>query len=201
MALVARPLQLCFTCHTNFLSAQTVKHTPVESGDCQSCHAPHQSPNKKLLLKTGKELCFDCHDDFLQKARVKHQPVENGECLSCHNAHASNNKKLVLKNTPAQCWDCHDNFIEKAKFVHDPVGDCNTCHNPHASDEPKLLVKNKEKLCSDCHEAAEINAVKSHAAGVGRSCLACHEAHVGQDKYLLTAAGRAAAASTKGATP
>ncbi len=44
--------ELCWTCHKDFLAGEKVKHQPVENGECNSCHDPHQSPNKKLLLKT-----------------------------------------------------------------------------------------------------------------------------------------------------
>jgi predicted CXXCH cytochrome family protein len=62
----------------------------VLHGECASCHNPHASGNKKLLLKPDGKLCYECHDDLQKQftaAKVKHQPVENGECLSCHNPH------------------------------------------------------------------------------------------------------------------
>jgi len=185
MGLLAPPRDLCFNCHTNFLAGKKVRHTPVESGDCLSCHSPHQSPNKNLLLKPAGEMCLDCHDNPAEKAKFKHQPAQNGDCMACHDAHASNQKKLVLKGTPALCWDCHDNFLEKAKFTHDAVTDCNACHSPHESAEPKLLVKNATKLCFDCHEEKDIKEAKGHENAGTQSCMACHDAHVGQDKYLL----------------
>jgi len=239
-----QPPALCFQCHKDFLADKPVKHAPVESGECLSCHHPHQASNKKLLLKTGQDLCYDCHDDLtakfkvkhlpvengeclschnphatdakkllikpadklcydchddfqsrLEKAKVKHAPVENGECLSCHNPHASPNKKLLGKTTPALCWDCHDNFLKKAKFTHDPVEDCTSCHNPHQSGESKLLLKSPATLCLDCHEQKDLQAVKGHADAAGKSCLQCHDPHVGTDKYLLKAGGKNAHAN------
>lgn len=181
--------ELCFDCHKDFLSNFKVKHQPVETGDCGSCHDPHQSDNNKmLLLKTGKDLCFDCHENFLEKGKVKHQPAENGECLSCHNPHATDQKKLLTKSAPALCWDCHDNFLEKAKFKHDVVEDCTGCHSSHQSNKSKLLLKNAVKLCLDCHEEKDLKAVKGHADAEGKSCVICHDPHVGRDKNLLKGA-------------
>src|SRR5277367_2293917 len=57
MGLKSQQPQLCFDCHKDFLTGQKVKHQPVESGECASCHDPHQSANKNLLLKKGNELC------------------------------------------------------------------------------------------------------------------------------------------------
>jgi len=55
------------------LAKAKVKHQPVENGECASCHAPHQSDNKKLLSKPEGKLCFDCHDDLQQEiAKLNH---------------------------------------------------------------------------------------------------------------------------------
>ena len=272
-------LQLCFNCHSNFLTGIKVKHQPVGDGACMDCHAPHQSPNQYLLIKKGKDLCLSCHDDPLAAGKIKHQPVEtgacldchgshatnfkgllkksvkdtcadcheniapknakvvhqpvgdgdclechtphaskfkgllkksvkdtcaschddipaknakdvhqpvgDGDCLACHNPHATDKKALVKKSTPALCWDCHDNFLEKAKFKHDVVEDCSACHRSHQSVEPNLLVKNILKLCSDCHDDKELKAVKAHAGTESKSCVACHDPHVGGNANLL----------------
>ena len=109
--------------------------------------------------------------------------------------HASNNKNLVKKTSPALCWDCHDNFLEKAKFQHDVVEDCTSCHNPHQSAENSLLVKNVLQLCGDCHDDKDLKADKGHANAAGKSCIVCHDPHVGTDKFLLNANGKKTAAT------
>jgi len=83
------------------------------------------------------------------------------------------------------CWDCHDNFLEKAKFKHDVVEDCTGCHKPHQSKENALLAKDILKLCGDCHEEKDLQAVKGHAGAEGKSCIACHDPHIGQNAKLL----------------
>jgi len=58
-----------------------------------------------------------------------------------------------------------------------------------------LLAKNILKLCGDCHDDKDVKAVKAHAGTEGKSCVACHDPHVGKDKFLLkpsTATGTAA---------
>jgi predicted CXXCH cytochrome family protein len=178
---------LCFECHKDFLATAKVKHQPVESGECSSCHDPHQSYlNKNLLLKTGKELCYDCHDDLLDKKKFKHQPAENGECIACHDPHASANKKLLVKKDAALCWDCHDNFMDKAKVKHQPAenGECISCHNPHATDQKKLLVKSSPKLCWDCHDNFLEKAKFKH--DVVEDCTTCHDPHRSGEAKLLT---------------
>src|ERR1043166_6891803 len=94
---------MCFECHEDVqkkIQVAKVKHTPVENGECSSCHAVHVSEIKKLLTKRDGKLCYECHEDFQKQiaaAKVKHQPVENGECISCHDPHQSDNKKLLAK--------------------------------------------------------------------------------------------------------
>ena len=111
MGLRLQPPQLCWSCHKDFLAEQKVKHQPVESGDCASCHDPHRSGNKNLLLKKGNEVCLTCHDDPLAAGKIKHQAVESGSCLDCHAPHASNFKGLLKKSVKETCGDCHEDLI------------------------------------------------------------------------------------------
>jgi predicted CXXCH cytochrome family protein len=163
-----------------------VVHQPVGDGDCLECHAPHASKFKYLLKKSIKDTCANCHDDIPSKnAKSVHQPVGDGDCTACHNPHASDKKFLVKKAAPALCWDCHDNFLNQAKFKHDVVDDCLGCHKPHQSKENALLAKNILQLCGDCHDDKDLKAVKAHAGMEGKSCVVCHDPHVGKDKYFL----------------
>ncbi|HUC85920.1 MAG TPA: cytochrome c3 family protein, partial [Candidatus Acidoferrales bacterium] len=148
----------------------------------------HAGKIKGLLKKPVKETCADCHDDIpAKRAKDVHQPVGDGDCLACHNPHATDKKGLVKKSAPALCWDCHDNFLEKAKFQHDVVEDCTSCHKPHSSAENNLLAKNILQLCGDCHDDKDLKSVKAHAGNEGKSCVLCHDPHVGKDKFLLKA--------------
>ena len=119
---------------------------------------PHESPNKNLLVRTGKALCLDCHDDPLAQGKVKHQAVESGDCLDCHDPHASGTKGLLKKSLAASCFDCHDDFRKGAKYQHAPAGngECTSCHAPHASDQKALLIKPDPQLCFECHELADV---------------------------------------------
>jgi len=203
-----KPGEVCFTCHQETqksFAAAKVKHQPMENGECVSCHSPHNSANKKLLIAKGEKLCFECHEDVQQqlvKARVKHQPVENGECSSCHSPHQSDFKKLLIKPAGKLCFECHEDLqqqMDKAAFKHDPAGngDCASCHNPHQSAEPALLIKDRRQVCFECHEEKDMAEVKDHADALQESCANCHDPHFGKDKYLLK--GAAAKAEGKGA--
>jgi len=41
--------ELCYQCHEN-KADKKFKHMPVEQGMCLSCHLPHESDNKRLLI-------------------------------------------------------------------------------------------------------------------------------------------------------
>lgn len=184
MGLKASQPALCWTCHKDFLAGAKVKHQPVMDGECLSCHDPHRSDNKKLLLKTGKELCMTCHDDPLVGKKFKHQAVEAGECLDCHSPHATNFKGLLKQSVKGTCADCHDD-ISKKKLVHQPVsdGDCLACHTPHASNNKFLVKKTGPGLCWDCHDNFLEKAKFKHDAV--DSCTDCHNPHSTNEKSLL----------------
>ena len=173
--------------NTATITLKVFPHPPYAKRDCTVCH---ESQFSNRMRGQRGEICFTCHTvlhtNFVA-AKVKHQPVDEGDCTSCHNPHVSANTKLLQKTVPALCLYCHDNFLEKAKFQHDVVEDCAGCHKPHQASEPGLLAKNILKLCGDCHEDKDLKAVKAHAGAEGRSCVACHDPHVGKDKFLLKA--------------
>ncbi len=157
--------QLCYMCHDEYLQKE-YKHDPVESGDCLTCHDPHSSENKKLLLSNTNELCSDCHDiDF--SLASQHNPVESGNCIECHNPHESDNRSLLIRNTYELCLDCHDEQEKQLKymFLHDPFdGGCLDCHKAHSSeiiplllaDYPSGLYSSSDpdnfQLCFGCHD-------------------------------------------------
>jgi len=191
--------KVCFECHEDFLSKLKVKHQPAENGECSSCHDPHGNSNPKMLLQMGQNLCAQCHDSFPKTAKSIHQPVENGECLSCHNPHASSSKGLLVKPDGTLCFECHEDLqqnLTKAAFKHDPAGnaECASCHNPHQSNEKGLLIKARGKLCFECHEEKDMAAVKAHAGQLQKSCIDCHDPHLGADKFFLKPAAKSGGA-------
>jgi len=148
-----------------------------EKGGCTTCHDPHGSGKKGLLLafghkpyedKTcaschdasgariaeGSALCVKCHAPHAGDATkpVPHAAVVNGkQCLNCHSPHAGKTKSLLIRDDLAKtCKSCHDrSMFEKA--VKHPEQDCETCHDPHGSENASLLVEKQKDLCLGCH--------------------------------------------------
>jgi predicted CXXCH cytochrome family protein len=81
---------LCLTCHTKILTGKPFTHVPA-AAECQLCHAPHKSENKRLLQQPLPDLCLMCHStDDLTKVHG-----EIGECLTCHNPHEADQERLL----------------------------------------------------------------------------------------------------------
>lgn len=87
--------QSCYSCHENYTKKYEVVHGPVAGGFCTSCHAPHYSENKKLLVRTGQALCLGCHEVEMVMKNETHAEIGNKSCMECHNAHGGNDRYLL----------------------------------------------------------------------------------------------------------
>ena len=52
--------ELCYKCHTEKRGPFLFEHAPVRE-DCVSCHEPHGSNHKRLLVQKLPNLCWNCH--------------------------------------------------------------------------------------------------------------------------------------------
>ena len=149
--------ELCLNCHNKtirtdssiiinigqVISRAKSVHSPVESGECTTCHNPHFSEKKYLL--TGNfpdsqyvkgdidrfELCFMCHDADLFSAKETESGTNfrNGivnlhfihinsnkgrNCTMCHDVHAAENMKLIRDKVKFGSWDMNIKFTENA---------------------------------------------------------------------------------------
>jgi DmsE family decaheme c-type cytochrome len=52
--------ELCYTCHTEKRGPFAFEHAPVRE-DCVSCHEPHGTNHKRLLVQKMPNLCWNCH--------------------------------------------------------------------------------------------------------------------------------------------
>ncbi|MBI3892914.1 MAG: cytochrome c3 family protein [Candidatus Wallbacteria bacterium] len=87
--------ELCVRCHAETRGPFLFEHDSV-SGDlthqCTTCHAPHGSPNRDLLIVPGRGLCLRCHTD-----RVAHRPGPTCYNAQCHrDIHGSNLDQLFI---------------------------------------------------------------------------------------------------------
>jgi predicted CXXCH cytochrome family protein len=159
---------LCLKCHnktirndgkviTNIgqvLSRAKSIHPAIESGGCVSCHNPHFSEKRALLIGNFPEgqylkadadkfeLCFMCHDSDLLEAKTTesgtsfrngkvnlhfiHLQGEKGRnCTMCHDVHAGVNSKMIRDKVSFGSWIMNIKFTENENG-----GTCLTaCHS------------------------------------------------------------------------
>ena len=90
--LVKPKKQVCFVCHTNFLTGE-FQHGPAAVGECLVCHEPHSAKFPKLIKKGGNELCEACHLEKRTAAELHARVRGLGmACADCHNPHSANSK-------------------------------------------------------------------------------------------------------------
>lgn len=183
----------CFECHDAADFKGRVVHSPVADKDCLSCHGPHVSRQKKLLLDVEKDLCFSCHEQVAEtigNSRVLHAPIREGQCTGCHSPHAAAHDKLLNQAGSALCFECHEDLQKDYKVSHRPFsqGKCSVCHEPHGGSDNRLLKKAGSDLCLGCHSANKALQGKHLNMDLRRiDCLSCHHPHGGDSRILLRA--------------
>lgn len=183
---------LCLMCHEPFNKDKSNVHDPVANDDCTSCHNPHGSKAKYMLISdVESDTCFQCHDNDKTVKKFVHGPVAAGQCVTCHDPHASNNKYQLKKKSPELCLGCHTEKSNSmtAAHKHQPViEDCTICHDPHNSDYEMFLKKDMKDLCFDCHKklGERVRTMKYvHAPVAQNGCSACHDVHGSENPYIL----------------
>jgi predicted CXXCH cytochrome family protein len=91
-------LDSCRECHPRYFS-DAVRHDPVSSGDCDTCHQPHRSELLHLLRQPVYNTCVDCHDEPEDLSEEAHggDILESGavkNCTVCHDPHFGAEKLL-----------------------------------------------------------------------------------------------------------
>ena len=166
--------ELCRGCHTTMMNDTFNKnriHWPlVDRVGCLNCHAPHASPQKKLLTGDMKTLCGKCHIDTMarQEKLVEKEKQENAAA-----------KGRVIKGA----------------LTHIPIeeGSCEACHSSHASDSGFLLKQPSViKLCENCHDWSKHTShpmgekvIDSRNKNLTVQCLSCHISHGTGYRYLI----------------
>lgn len=153
----------CYFCHEdvqNIMTSAKFRHATAGES-CTSCHNPHNSEYKSLLVAPMPGLCTNCHVAIRKQmgAKVKHDALTTpASCSACHSPHASNVEHVLLRLPFDQCVDCHSKddlkdgngkvltnfktFLAANPVQHAPVAqkDCSSCHETHGSDHTRLLI-------------------------------------------------------------
>lgn len=195
--------EICGWCHGDLLRGRrgvpwASVHEPVRSGKCLTCHSPHTSAKKALLVDKPPG-CADCHaavTERLKTDRFVHGPMNLGDCRLCHTVHASASPKLLVRPATSLCIDCHSDALPAAgtsaalqPHTMIPEGQCGRCHEPHSAANPRMLRQPAGRLCQGCHEGK----TRSFHEAKGFSiyiCAKCHDLHRPTQPHLIMEASR-----------
>lgn len=107
--------ELCYTCHTEKRGPFLFEHAAVRE-DCVSCHEPHGSNHKRLLLSKMPNLCWNCHF------------TGSGHFGSGDNLSTEKGVPVAPTGAPSGFPTVNSRFVEKS---------CANCHiNIHGSNSP-----------------------------------------------------------------
>lgn len=195
-ALQKKDPALCFDCHADVEKSARAKggHPSVSAGTCTSCHSPHASWQKGMLLAPQGKLCGACHSSIgekLKAAPVAHAPVKEGDCTSCHDPHGSPNPKLFKRDGLTTCGACHREaaawFTQRSVHQAIRAGECLACHEPHAG-KAHLVRMDGAGPCLACHADLQRRLKAPGAvvhAPVPDDCYGCHRPHSSGEPFLL----------------
>ena len=185
----SRGEKLCVSCHGDLALDRTgggggSVHAAMRGergrAGCLSCHDPHMSPHRRLLVAAGRELCNLCHEEVVMAATAETGHAAAAEsCLNCHQPHVAAERPLLSEPAQELCLRCHDTADEELSNLH--LGAdlealaCVSCHDPHGSGHDKLLARHLhgalEAGCDRCHAGAADRFLEAGS----ELCLKCHD--------------------------
>ncbi len=159
----------CSGCHTAITTIP--HHAPVPRVDCTLCH-PGDTKQASLKAQAGKEAPLDQHS-----GETRHGAQGLPHCVNCHGTHGIRAVKAVgsrvgRKSIASTCGTCHQKEAEL--FEQSVHGAAVLADNP---DVP---------TCVTCHpEHARLGKRGVFQQGVVKTCGACHENAVLEEKYAF----------------
>ena len=182
----SRGSRLCIACHGEFETPDGGStHGALADikgrAACLSCHDPHMSAERTLLIAGGPTLCAECHADTVAGAQAETgHAAASDDCTSCHLPHTSEHPRLLTTAPDELCAECHDLEDEDLSSTHLGADltslTCTQCHSPHGAGHPKLLAENLhaaiEDGCDICHEGGHNELMEGGGAEL---CLMCHD--------------------------
>jgi predicted CXXCH cytochrome family protein len=147
----------CLGCHRTVVTKNmTVRHGPIQQGQCTPCHDPHAGAYPRLVVaefpagfyapysEQEYALCFSCHKremvqfpdttfatGFRDGERNLHflhvnDKQKGRSCRACHAVHGSSSPKLIAESVPFGKWNLPIRFVKT-----ETGGSCAPgCHRP-----------------------------------------------------------------------
>lgn len=156
---------LCSGCHKLDARFTAIhKGNDLTGTDCTTCHDPHASKSKGLLMP------------------LLHAPFADNNCQACH-AHVKSAGGFALKGKVNDlCQGCHADiaasYNKPYRHVSPDKNDCTICHNAHAAADAPLLRTSQASLCLSCHTSpAQLGEDFKNSPHRELACTTCHAAH------------------------
>lgn len=154
VSLVATGGGLCAMCHK--AAKDPVVHGPYQSGQCLTCHDPHQSEFKAQTRAETNSLCLACHAP--RRTTDSEVTLFASQAISAKEFDAIAKIGLDPTQRFGHPWATHpvagrDDPLRKGEKI-----SCLSCHQPHASAQPTLVraaADPKTDICDSCHQALE----------------------------------------------
>ena len=149
-------VDFCIVCHSSndpmgWNKSAFKSSTHYNKGmDCNSCHAPHSSPNSRLNT--------DAEDT----------PTTNNQCLKCHGENPPTNYQTALnvkddflqtyRHPTLEITGVHKDTETVTDLITNRHAECLDCHDPHALEQGNITVSPGDDLCFKCHDTLQYGA-------------------------------------------
>jgi predicted CXXCH cytochrome family protein len=168
---------------TYYLKAEKAEENKVDPKNikCISCHNPHGSANKKLLVAKGQALCDKCHASSPEfKRKFTHAAIDDG-CGECHRPHASDYPRLLAKSLSME---------RVALFDPKQAELCLACHDLESFTKPATEATGVRIGTLNLHALHLNGGATPNKYGIikkkdGQTCFGCHLPHTADQERLL----------------
>lgn len=210
-ALKADVATTCLECHGAKLyqNARVEHRTDREGRACLNCHAPHSSPNPKLLTHADpKAQCLNCHSQEIKgsghvlrniesrgQQANPHGSAETQNCTTCHTPHASANETLTVRPYPAGphamaqpdtyglCLKCHGEILNPDLRSKQRPGQLVTEFRDDQVKTPLFGERKVERR--NMHWFHVVDAAGGDNKGLSHSCTTCHDPHGAEGPHMI----------------
>lgn len=162
---------VCEECHPTTVDYDYL-HPPVANGDCQACHAFHNTLPSLLREENEQKLCYSCHLPVSKDSdTMMHGDVAKQQCTSCHTPHGSFFKNLLAGTYST---DFFNDYNEKQYAL------CFQCH------KIDLLLHPYTSYNTNFRDGKKnLHYLHVNRESRGRACKLCHEIHAGTQPKLM----------------
>jgi len=197
-----KPLRTVLNAKFDSPSVYLYHREGIMKNECRPCHDVNILPDDKRIQASPygntSPVCYGCHKAIFKETQWQHSPTANLMCQTCHEKKKDVGLISVTigKDAPL-CYRCHlvkGRVWGEMAYIHGPValGVCSVCHNPHGDTYRfQLWADGKGEICVSCHADKQVlydenSPITVHGIIKGGGCIACHDPHASEERFLLS---------------